>query len=113
MWSLPSSVKIYLCKEPTDMRKSFDALAAMAEYVLMQNPLSGHIFIFRNKRGNMLKCLYWDNDGYALWYKRLEKGTYSIPQTAEDFSIDSRNLAIMLEGLKPHKTALNTRFKLK
>ena len=93
------------------MRKSFDGLAGMVEHILCQNPLSGYIFIFRNKRGNMIKCLYWDNDGYAIWYKRLEKGTFSIPETDKDHSIDHRNLAIMLEGLKHHKTALKRRFK--
>ena len=113
MWHLPSSVKIYLCKESTDMRKSFDALAVMVEHILCQNPLSGHLFIFRNKRGNMIKCLYWDKDGYAIWYKRLEKGIFSIPQTAEDHSVDHRHLAMMLEGLQPHKTMLLRRFKLK
>ena len=113
MWHLPSSVKIFLCKEPTDMRKSFDSLAVMVEHILCQNPLSGYVFIFRNKRGNMIKCLYWDKDGYAIWYKRLEKGTYSIPKTEEDYSVDHRQLAIMLEGLKPHETALKRRFKLK
>ena len=61
MWHLPSSVKICLCKEPTDMRKSFDGLAVMVEHILCQNPLSGYVFIFRNKRGNLIKCLYWDS----------------------------------------------------
>ncbi len=95
------------------MRKSFDALAVLVESVLCQNPLSGHIFIFRNKRGNRIKCLYWDQDGYAIWYKRLEKGTFSIPPTGADHAVDHRQLAMMLKGLKPHKTALKARFKLK
>ena len=64
-------------KEPTDMRRSFDSLAMMVREIIKQNPLSGYLFVFRNKRGNCLKLLYWDRDGYAIWYKRLEKGTIS------------------------------------
>ena len=79
MLSFPSVVRIYLCCQPTDMRRSFDGLAYMVREIIGQDPLSGHVFVFRNKRGNMLKLLYWDRDGFVIWYKRLEKGTFSWP----------------------------------
>ena len=71
MLSFPSAVKIYLCQQATDMRKSFDSLAMLVQCVIKQDPLSGYLFVFRNKRGNALKLLYWDRDGYAIWYKAL------------------------------------------
>ena len=100
MLSFPSAVRIYLCQEPTDMRRSFDGLAMMVQCVIKNDSLSGHVFVFRNKRGNMLKLLYWDRDGYAIWYKRLEKGTFSWPdQISENAAIDYRELTMMLEGI--------------
>jgi len=100
MLSFPSAVRIYLCKEPTDMRRSFDGLAMMVQCVIQHDPLSGHVFVFRNKRGNMLKLLYWDRDGYAIWYKRLEKGAFSWPDhIGDNAAIDYRELTMMLEGI--------------
>ncbi len=114
MLSFPSAVRIYLCKEVTDMRRSFDSLAMMVQCVIQQDPLSGHVFVFRNKRGNMLKLLYWDHDGYAIWYKRLEKGTFSWPHhVTEKATIDYRELSMMLEGIEPKKHTIKTRFRLK
>ena len=79
MLRLPASVRVYLCLLPVDMRRSFDGLASMAEQVVGQDPLSGHLFVFRGRRGDRVKVLYWDRDGYALWYKRLEKGVFRFP----------------------------------
>ena len=67
MLSLPSAVRIYLCMEPTDMRRGFDRLAEMVRSILRQDPLSGHLFVFRSRAGNRLKLLYWDRDGYSVW----------------------------------------------
>jgi transposase len=98
--SLPSAVRIFLCTEPTDMRRGFDRLAEMVRSVIRQDPLSGHLFVFRSRSGDRLKLLYWDRDGLALWYKRLEKGRFAVPaRWGEDFRIDARDLAMMLEGL--------------
>ena len=114
MLSFPAAVRIYLCKQPTDMRRSFDGLAMMVHCVIKQEPLSGHVFVFRNKRGNMLKLLYWDRDGYAIWYKRLEKGTFSWPNhITENATIDYRELTMMLEGIEPVKRITKTRFRIK
>ena len=96
------------------MRRSFDGLAMMVQYVIQQDPLSGHVFVFRNKRGNMLKLLYWDRDGYAIWYKRLEKGTFSWPdRMTEEATIDYRALSMMLEGIEPVRHRRKPRFFLK
>lgn len=101
MLSLPSAVRVYLCTEPTDMRRGFDRLAEMARSILRQDPLSGHLFVFCSRTGNRLKLLYWDHDGYALWYKRLEKGRFALPESVgKDFRIDARDLAMMLEGVE-------------
>jgi len=113
MLSFPSAVKIYLCKQATDMRRSFDGLAMMVRHIIKQDVLSGHIFVFRNKRGTMLKLLYWDKDGYAIWYKRLEKGTFSWTSNAnEDGLIDSREFALILEGLDVSNAVRKKRFCL-
>src|SRR4030042_1478387 len=79
MLSLPSAVRIFLCTEPTDMRRGFDRLAEMGRPVIRQDPVCGHLFVFRSRRGDRLKLLYWDTGGFAMWYKRLEKGRFHMP----------------------------------
>jgi hypothetical protein len=69
MLSWPPTVKIFLGADPTDMRKGFDSLAHLVESSMALDPLSGHLFVFRSRRGDRIKILYWDKDGYALWYK--------------------------------------------
>jgi transposase len=78
MLSWPPTVRIFLDAEPTDMRKGFDSLAHLVESALTLDPLSGHLFVFRSRRGDRIKILYWDRDGYAMWYKRLEKGSFRL-----------------------------------
>ena len=113
MLSFPSAIKIYLCKEPTDMRRSFDSLAMMVQCVIQQDPLSGYVFVFRNKRGNCLKLLYWDRDGYAIWYKRLEKGTFNIPaDITEEYRLEHHQLSMMLEGIEFTRIKRKKRFSL-
>lgn len=97
-----SAAKIYLCLDPTDMRKSFDTLAAMVREHLQGDPLSGTWFVFRGKQGNRLKILYWDRDGYALWNKRLEQGTFEFPKVigeAAGVSINATELSLILGGV--------------
>lgn len=100
MLSLPPSVRIFLCVQPTDMRRSFDGLAMMTEQVLRQDPFSGHLFVFRNRRGDRIKLLYWDRDGHAIWYKRLEKGVFRFPEHCDDGAeVAASTLTMLLEGL--------------
>ena len=94
--------RIYLCTSPTDMRKGFDTLAALVKEFLGQDPLSGHLFLFVGRAKDRLKILYWDADGFALWYKRLEEGTFRLPRVrGEDASVELKasELAMMLEGI--------------
>ncbi len=83
MLTLRPSIKIYLCLQPADMRKSMDGLSVLVQSQMDENPLSGHLFLFRNRTGNRLKLLYWDRNGFAIWYKRLEKGRFSFPLDGE------------------------------
>jgi transposase len=100
MLSFPPSVRIYVYTQPTDMRRSFDGLAVIAEQVLRQNPLSGHLFVFVNRRGDRLKILWWSRGGYAIYYRRLEEGTFQLPATdAETAEIDATELAMILDGV--------------
>ena len=97
-----AAAKIYLCLDPTDMRKSFDTLAALVREHLQGDPLSGTWFVFRGKQGNRLKILYWDDDGYALWQKRLERGTFEFPKVIGDaagVAISTTELALILGGM--------------
>ena len=101
MLSLPST-GIYLCVEPTDMRKSFDSLAQLAREHLCGDPLSGAWFVFYSKRRDRLKILYWDRDGFALWHKRLEEGPFQFPTTvpgSKGLEISSSGLALILNGI--------------
>ena len=97
-----TAAKIYLCLDPTDMRKSFDTLAAVVREHLQGDPQSGTWFVFRGKQGNRLKILYWDDDGYALWQKRLEHGTFEFPKVigaAAGVAISATELALILGGV--------------
>lgn len=99
MLSPPAAVWIYLCAAPTDLRRDFDGLAAMTRDVPHKDPLSGHLFVFCNRRADRVILPYWDRDGYAVWYKRLEKGRFHLPAPGDGGRIDGRSLAMMLEGV--------------
>ena len=95
-------MRIWLCTLPTDMRRGFDRLAEQAQQVTRQHPQSGHLFVFRSRRGDRLKALYWDRDGYVLWYKRLEQGTFKLPKLAADqvsVELKASELAMLLDGI--------------
>ena len=102
MLSIPGALKIFLAVAPTDLRKSHDGLAALVEHVLEADPFSGQLFVFRNKRADRVKLLYWDGDGYALWYKRLEVGSFRFPIAAEGAmrtAIAAHDLTMLLSGV--------------
>jgi transposase len=94
------------------MRRSFDGLAMMVEYYIHRDPLSGHLFVFRNKNGDKAKILYWDRDGLAIWYKRLEKGSFQFPINEEGYvEVDSIELAMLLDGIDLDSVRRKQRFK--
>lgn len=101
--TLPSAVRIYLATEPVDLRRGFDGLAAATRTLIGMDPLCGHIFVFVNRRRNRVKLLAWGPTGYTLIYRRLEKGTFTLPirpapgQTHVE--VDAGELGLMLEGL--------------
>lgn len=101
MLSLPLPVRIFLCTRDADMRRGFDGLARMVREHLGADPLSGHLFVFRNKRGDRIKLLYWDSDGLAIWYKRLEEGTFRFPATMDGDGVEIRavDLTMLLDGV--------------
>lgn len=101
-----ATVRIWLATEPADMRCGFDRLAERAAMVTGQDPLSGHLFLFRGRGGDRLKILYWDRDGYALWYKRLEEGVFKLPRiipgsdgTRASVELRGSELAMILDGI--------------
>jgi len=100
MLKLPSGLKIYIASEPVNMLNSFNGLSQITEDILKKDPLSGHMFVFFNKRKDMVKILYWDLNGFCIWYKRLEKGVFRIPRTQDKvFTLSSGELNLLLEGI--------------
>ena len=92
--------QIHLAIQPTDFRASFDSLAAITQTVLQRNHLSGHLFVFHNKKRDRIKILYWQYNGFCLWYKRLEAGKYKFPRLdAEAMTITRQELRLLLEGI--------------
>lgn len=103
MLSLPSTVRIYVAAEPVDLRRGFDGLAAATRQIISADPLSGHLFVFLNRRSNRMKILLWERSGYLLLYKRLEHGRFRLPRTPElgkrHIEVEGADLALMMEGI--------------
>jgi transposase len=100
------AARIWLSAEATDMRCGFDRLAERVRVVIGQDPLGGHLFVFRSRRGDRLKILLWDRDGFALWYKRLETGVFKLPRMLADarsIEIRASELAMILDGIDVSK----------
>ena len=94
------AARIWLATEAVDMRWGFDRLAEMARTVCEQDPLSGHVFVFRSRRADRLKMLLWDRDGYVLWYKRLEVGVFKLPRSeGRSRELRASELAMILDGI--------------
>jgi transposase len=112
MLSLPASLRIWLATRPTDLRKSFDTLAELVRQQLQNDPLSGQLFVFRNKRGDRIKLLYWDEDGFVIIYKRLEAGTFRFPQTdSASLQIRAADLHMLLDGVELDSVKRRRRYR--
>lgn len=102
MIHLPASVRVYLCTSPCDMRRSFDGLHALVTEAMQLDAFGGHLFVFANRRKDRVKILYWDRDGFAVWAKRLEEGTYAMPFGRDDeprLEITAQELGALLSGI--------------
>ncbi|MGA9568404.1 MAG: IS66 family insertion sequence element accessory protein TnpB [Candidatus Korobacteraceae bacterium] len=113
MIMLPSAVRIFLCTRPTDLRKSFDGLTGLVQECFGQDPLTGHLFLFLNRRRDRLKILYFDRDGLAIWYKRLEVGSFQMPQPVGPDSVELQpaQLAMLLSGIDLRSARQRKRFQ--
>ena len=115
MLNLSELVRIYVCLAPMDMRKGFDSLAAVVREGLGYDPLSGHLFVFRSRRGDRVKLLWWERDGLTLYYRRLEKGTFRFPTTndpeARSIEVSSQELSLMLWGIDPASVKRQLRYQ--
>ena len=109
MISMPSGTSIWIAAGVTDLRRGFTGLSAIAQTVLEQNAFSGHVFVFRGKRGDLIKLLWWDGDGLCLFAKRLERGRFVWPQADKGtVSLSRAQLSMLLEGIdwrRPIRTA--------
>lgn len=103
MLPLPCAVRIYVAAEAVDLRRGFDGLAAATRSLIGEDPLSGHLFVFLNRRKNRIKLLVWDRTGYLLLYKRLERGTFAMRTRpavgCRHVELDAGELGLLLEGL--------------
>lgn len=106
--------RIWMAAEATDMRCGFDRLAERVKGVIGQDPLSGHWFLFRSRRGDRLKILLWDRDGFVLWYKRLEAGVFKLPRVGEGtpaVELRASELAMILDGIDVSKLKRAARYQ--
>jgi transposase len=114
MMGLPCAVRVFVAVAAADLRKGFDGLAQLVRAGIEQDPLSGHFFVFANRRRDRVKILYWDRDGYAVWMKRLEKGTFRWPSPGcGHVEWTGAELAAMLGGIDLKDTKRRPRFTLK
>ena len=115
MLSLPSVMKIYLHAAPVNLHYTFDRLAGIVRDEMGRDPLSGHLFVFRNRRGDRVKLLLWDDDGWVIYYKRLEKGVFKFPAAtsgAQSVQVSVSDLSLLLWGIEPSSVKRQTRFSL-
>ena len=114
MLSWPSSMKIHVATGPIDMRKSFSGLAAATRTVLGRDPLSGEVFVYFNRRGDLAKALWWSKGGFCLFCKRLERGRFRLAKVVEsgtkDIEIETTELAMLLDGIDLCATTRRTRW---
>ena len=113
--TLPPTVRIFVCLEATDLRKGFDGLAAATQEVIGEDPLSGHLFVFFNRRRNRVKALLWDRSGLCIWYKRIERGRFELTELdayrrGRRAEIEAAELMLILEGITLQHARRRPRF---
>jgi transposase len=114
MISLSHGVRVFLHTPATDLRKGFDALSGLVSTAFSQDPTSGHLFLFVNRRRDRLKILYWDRDGLAIWYKRLETGSFQVPAPSHDavsIEMSPTQLSLILSGIDIHSARQRKRYQ--
>jgi transposase len=117
MIALASPLRVFLYRVPTDMRKTFHGLIALTESALNQDPLSGSLFVFVNRRRDRMKILYWGQTGFCIWYQQLQKGTYQLPseeslEGQESIEITRSQLSLILDGIDLGSARQRMRFQL-
>lgn len=116
MLLIPGSVRVFVARDAVDMRKSFEGLANQVQFTLEQDPLSGHVYVFLNRRKTLVKMLVWTRGGFTIVYKRLERGRYAFPEqiaSAAEASvqIDMRELSMLLEGVDLKRGRIHKRWE--
>ena len=107
MLTIPPSTRIYLASQPIDMRKGFPGLLAVIGDAWKQDPYSGHLFVFVGKRKDRVKILFWDGNGFALYYKLLERGRFQMPDTrGQQVKLEPAELSMLLSGIDLHRARL-------
>ena len=117
MIALPPQIHVYIYRLPTDMRKSFHGLVALTESALKQDPLSGSLFVFVNRRRDRIKILYWGQTGFCIWYQQLQKGSYQLPSEGElqeqaTLEVTRSQLSLILDGIDLSSARQRLRFQL-
>lgn len=113
MLVLNNQTRVLIATNPTDMRKSFDALACLAREVIREDPLSGYIFVFLNRNRNSAKLLQWEDSGFWIHYKRLERGTFKLPisnSVTNCLEVDAKELSLILEGIDLNQSTQRVKF---
>ncbi len=114
MLSLSPTTRIWVCTTPADMRKSFDGLAGLIRQALGSDPLSGEVFVFRNKAADRVKILTFEGDGLVIWYKRLERGTFRFPTSVDDsgkVTLRAADLLMLLDGVDLESVQRRQRYR--
>lgn len=119
VFNLSPSVRIFVCTKPADMRRSFNGLFAMVQEIIREDPYSGHLFLFRSRTGDFIKVFWFDLDGFAIFAKKLEVGTFKFPDTRfvdgqyEPIEIERSELLMLLEGIDSNSVKRSKRYRRK
>lgn len=115
MLTVPRQVKIFVALQPTDMRRGFPGLSGEVQATLQEDPTSGHLFLFRNRRRDRIKILFWDGDGYVIYYKLLARGSFEFPEPSDPHSavvqIRASELSMLLDGIELKGRTRRLRFE--